>query len=76
MPDCWVAVVRIPGVDDQPAGETVYVVGFSERRDLERWLELCRPAVCRADAERRVTLQFGDIVLVPAIFTPRHRRDQ
>lgn len=74
MPDAWVAVVLVPSVDDQPAGGSVYVVGFSERRDLERWLELCGPAITGAHAERHVTLEFGDIVVVPASFTPRDRR--
>ena len=76
MPDSWVAVVLVPSIDERSGSERLHVVGFSNRGDLERWLEVSGRAISRVDAAQRVALAFGDIILVRAIFTPRDRRDR
>jgi len=76
MPDSWVAVVLVPGTDQTPNRGRLHVIGFQTREDLERWLDVCGPAVSRADGAQQVALAFGDIVLVPAIFTPRDPGDR
>ncbi len=76
MPDSWVAVILVPGTDQTPKSGRLHVVGFPTREDLDRWLDVCGPAVSQADRAQQVALTFGDIVLVPAILTPRDRLDR
>jgi len=76
MPDSWVAVIFVPGTDQTPNRGRLHVIGFPTREDLDRWLDVCGPAVSRADRAQHVALAFGDIVLVPAIFAPRDRCDR
>jgi hypothetical protein len=76
MPEFWVAAVLVPAIEERSGSERLHVVGFSNLRDLERWLEVSGQAISPVNAAQRVTLGVGDVVLVPAIFTPRHRGDR
>jgi hypothetical protein len=76
MPDSWVAVVLVPSIDERTGSEHLHVAGFSNQEDLERWLEVSGCTAFRVDAAQRVALASSDIILVPAIFAPRDRRNR